>query len=288
MILLKIYYIKNKETYIFRRNMAEKQIKKECEKQWKELTLSDNFIFQKFMLTPENCKKVLSEILGVEVVNVEYPKYEKFIDIRKDSKAIRLDVYVKGDEAIYNVERQCSSSEHIPKRSRFYQDLMDLDIMKPGMYYSELNRSYVIFICTFDYYGREQYKYTFTNKCNEVENLEFGDETTKIVVNTKGTIGDVSQDFKDFINAVNGRFDNSKYSATIKSEVEKIKSNDIWRAEYMNLYLRDQEMKRTGREEGRQEATMLAIKNMLKKLSPEDIIELGYDRELVMSIAEGN
>lgn len=94
--------------------------------------------------------------------------------------------------------------------------------------------------------------------------------------------------FKDFINAVNGRFDNSKYSATIKSEVEKIKSNDIWRAEYMNLYLRDQEMKRTGREEGRQEATMLAIKNMLKKLSPEDIIELGYDRELVMSIAEGN
>lgn len=42
--------------------MAEKQAKKECEKKWKGLTLSDNFIFQKFMLTPENCKKVLSEI----------------------------------------------------------------------------------------------------------------------------------------------------------------------------------------------------------------------------------
>lgn len=128
--------------------MAEKQVKKECEKKWEELTLSDNFIFQKFMLTPENCKKVLSEILGVEVVNVEYPKYEKFIDIRKDSKAIHLDVYVKGDE------------------------------------------------------------------------------TTKIIVNTKGQIGEVSEDFIEFINAVNGRFDNSKYSATIRSEVEKIKSND--------------------------------------------------------------
>ena len=191
---------------------------------------------------------------------------------------------------------QCSSSEHIPKRSRFYQYLMDLDIMEPGMYYSELNRSYVIFICTFDYYGKEQYKYTFTNKCNEVENLEFEDETTKIVVNTKGKIGAVSEDFKDFINAVNGQFDNSEYSATIKSEVEKIKSNDRWRAEYMNLYLRDQEMKRAGREEGRKEGKeegrkeekRLAIKNMLKKLSPEDIIELGYDRELVMSIAEEN
>ena len=261
--------------------MAEKQIKEECEKKWKELTLSDNFIFQKFMLTPENCKKVLSEILGVEVVNVEYPKYEKFIDIRKDSKSIRLDVYLKGDEAIYNVEMQCSSSEHFPKRSRYFQVLIDLDLIESGMYYSELNRSFIIFICTFDYYGKEQYKYTFTNKCREVENLEFGDETTKIIVNTKGKIGDVSSDFKDFINAVNGEFDNSEYSATIKSEVEKIKSNDRWRAEYMNLYLRDQEMKRAGREEEKR----LAIKNMLTELSVEKIIAFGYDRDLVMSIA---
>lgn len=280
--------------------MAEKQRSREYERKWKELTLSDNFIFQKFMLTPENCKKVLSEILGVEVVNVEYPKYEKFIDIRRDSKAIRLDVYVKGDDAVYNVEMQCSSNEHIPKRSRFYQDLIDLDIMEPGMSYTELNRSFVIFICTFDYYGKDHYKYTFTNKCSEIENLEFGDETTKIIVNTKGTIGDVSQDFKDFINAVNGQFDNNEYSVTIKSELEKIKNSDRWRTEYMNLYWHDQEIMRKSRDEGREEGRnegikagrneekRLAIKNMLKKLSPEDIIELGYDRELVMSIVEEN
>ena len=100
--------------------MAEKQMNYEYDKRWEELTLSDNFIFQKFMLTPENCKKVLSEILGVKVVNVEYPEYEKTMDIRRDAKSIRLDVYVIGDETIYNVEMQCSSREHIPKRSRYY------------------------------------------------------------------------------------------------------------------------------------------------------------------------
>lgn len=173
--------------------------KAEKEKHWSDLTLSNNFIFQKFMINPENSKKVLSEILGVEVVNVEYPEYERVVDIRPDSKSIRLDVYIKGDNTIYNIEMQCSDKEHIPKRSRYYQDLIDLDLLEKGAYYSELNRSFVIFICTFDYYGQDRYKYTFNNKCQEVEGLEFGDETTKIIINTKGSIGDVSQDFKDFV-----------------------------------------------------------------------------------------
>lgn len=143
---------------------------------------------------------------------------------------------------------------------------------------------------------KEYYKYTFINRCREVEGLEFGDETTKIIVNTKGTTGKVSQDFKEFINAVNGEFDNTGYSATIKPEIEKIKRNDKWRREYMTLYLHEQEIMRKSREEGRkegkeegkQEEKRLAIKNMLKKLSPEEIVELGYDREMVMSIMEEN
>ena len=262
----------------------------EKEKIWSELKLSDNFIFQKFMQNPANCKKVLSEILGVEVTHVEYPDYERVIDIRQDAKSIRLDVYVKNDETVYNVEMQCSDKEHIPKRSRYYQDLIDLDLLEKGTYYSELNRSFVIFICTFDYYGKNRYKYTFTNKCEEVENLAFGDETTKIIVNTRGTNGEVSQDFKDFINAVNGEFDNTGYSATIKSEIEKIKRNNQWRREYMTLYMHEQDIMRKSREEGRTEGKReereFAIKNMLKKLSPDEIVELGYERELVMSIAE--
>lgn len=60
----------------------------------------------------------------------------------------------------------------------------------------------------------------------------------------------------------------------------------------MTLYLHEQEIMRKsreeGRKEGRQEATRFAIKNMLKKFSPEEIVELGYDRELVMSIVKEN
>ena len=63
---------------------------------WEDLGLSDNFIFQKVMLNEQLCKKVLSEILGVEVTKIEYTSYEKTIAIRSDAKSIRLDVYVRG------------------------------------------------------------------------------------------------------------------------------------------------------------------------------------------------
>lgn len=58
----------------------------------------------------------------------------------------------------------------------------------------------------------------------------------------------------------------------------------------MTLYMHEQDLirksKAEGRAEGMTEATDLAIKNMLKKLSVEDVIELGYDKDLVMKIAE--
>lgn len=50
------------------------------------------------MLNKELCKKVLSEILEMEIADIFYPDYEKSIDIRRDSKSIRLDVYVKDEE----------------------------------------------------------------------------------------------------------------------------------------------------------------------------------------------
>lgn len=223
-------------------------------KNWEDLTLANNFIFQKVMLNKELCKKVLSEILEMEIEDITYPECEKTIDIRRDSKGIRLDVYVKDDKkSVYNVEIQQSSKVHIPKRGRYYGNLIDLDLLEKGMIYDELNKNFVIFICTFDYYKLDQYKYTFTYTCNEIPGLEYGDETTRIVLNSKGTKGKVSDDLKDFLNCINGVFSSSEFSDKIKNEVDKVKRSEEWRREYMTLYLHEQEIKRESREEGRKE-----------------------------------
>ncbi len=59
---------------------------------------------------------------------------------------------------------------------------------------------------------------------------------------------------------------------------------------YMSVFLHDAEKKgmAEGIEEGRTEAEKQAIKNMLQRFSPEEIIELGYDKNLVMEIVKNH
>lgn len=65
----------------------------------------------------------------------------------------------------------------------------------------------------------------------------------------------------------------------------------------MTLYLHERQMMwdslqegmkkglEEGRKEGRAEADRSAIKKMLTKLTPDEIVELGYERKLVMEIS---
>ena len=43
---------------------------------------------------------------------------------------------------------QTTKYEELPKRSRYYQDIIDLNLIEKGEAYDILNTSYVIFICT--------------------------------------------------------------------------------------------------------------------------------------------
>ena len=42
----------------------------------------------------------------------------------------------------------------------FYQSMIDLQLIDKGQLYDELKRSYVIFICPFDLYGKGRHIYT--------------------------------------------------------------------------------------------------------------------------------
>ena len=68
----------------------------------------------------------------------------------------------------------------LPKRTRYYQAMIDLDVLDTGRDYIELKKSYIIFICTFDPFDLGEKVYTFSNCCHEIDDLELGDETTKI------------------------------------------------------------------------------------------------------------
>lgn len=66
---------------------------------------------------------------------------------------------------------------NIPKRTRFYQALVDSPMLKSGERgFDNLRPTVIIVICGFDLYGYGKYRYTFENRCLEDLTLPLGDD----------------------------------------------------------------------------------------------------------------
>ena len=121
-------------------------------KKYEELTFCDDFMFCKVL---ENnldlCKELLELLLEIPIKKVMNASRQKSIDITADAKSVRLDVYLEDTEqSVYDVEMQTSISTELPKRSRYYQGMLDLNQIDKGAKYSELKRCYIVFICKED------------------------------------------------------------------------------------------------------------------------------------------
>ena len=128
----------------------------------KELNLEDDFLFAKVMSYKDICKEFLEKLLEIEIIEIEMPENQKTIDLLLESKGIRLDIYVKDENnTVYNVEMQRGKHRNLPKRLRYYQGNIDLDLISKGDDYRKLAKSYIIFICTFELFGAGRHKYTF-------------------------------------------------------------------------------------------------------------------------------
>ncbi len=212
------------------------------EKNWESIGLSNDFLFGKIMRKPELCKEMLEMILDIKIERIEYLESQKSIDEDKDAHSIRLDIYVKDSQnVVYNVEVQTSDTKELPKRSRYYNALLDIQQLNKGEYYRYLNKSYIIFICTFDMFHQGRHIYSFENRCKEDLSLALGDETTKMFLNTEGTMDDVDEDLKAFLDYIGGRTSDHEFIQKLETEVKLAKQNREWRREYMTLWMRDQE-----------------------------------------------
>ena len=83
--------------------------------------------------------------------------------------------------------------------------MIDLNILKKGDNYKDLKRSFVIFVCTFDLFGEGRHIYTFEKRCIQNSELGLGDDTTKIILNTKVTMDDVTLEMKRLLDFIDGK-----------------------------------------------------------------------------------
>lgn len=268
-------------------------------KKFEELEIKDDFMFGVIMRNPKYCKPFLETILGIKISHIEYPNSQQTIDVSSDAKSVRLDVYVEdGKETVYNIEMQTTGNKSLRKRMRYYQSMIDLNILEKGDSYKKLKRSFVIFVCTFDMFGMGRHVYTFENRCVQDLELPFGDETVKIVLNTKGTVDDISPEMKRLLNYIDGKKPEDDFTKELDKAVQSVRINEKWRMDYMTLQMHYQEKYEEGIEKGIEKGVeqekVISAKRMLEDgglpadkialysgLALEKVLELQNELQLV-------
>ena len=209
--------------------------------EFKDLTISNNFMFAAVMEDTENCRGLLEMVLEFPIARIEVST-EKSIIHHPQYHGVRLDVYAKGDDNTrYNIEMQVLRNSNLPKRSRYYHSQLDMDIISTGTDYKEIPDTYVIFICDFDPFGFGKYKYTFDMICTETgEMLDDGART--IFLSTRWSDdSEVLEGLRKFLRYVAADIKTSTedfdddYVRSLQKSVLRIKSDREMGERYMLL-----------------------------------------------------
>lgn len=233
-----------------------------AQKKFQDLNLANAFLFAVAMNDPEFCKIVLEILLGRRVDSVTV-SIEHSMLFSSDSRSIRLDVYAKdGEGNNYNVEMQGENKGNLSKRSRYHQAEMDVLGLCPGEDFETLDPNYVIFICCFDPFGQNLYRYTFTNRCAE-SGIELGDETMKVFLSTKGrNEQEVPTGLVNFLHYVENSTDSCVEELAddvvrqLHEHINRIRKSREWERKYMKF----EELLRDRYEEGEKRVLTLVAK----------------------------
>lgn len=209
-----------------------------------QMNLSDFALFLSVMKNKRAYECTLGIILDEPELELEEVKVEQVVLNKNGKRAIRLDAWAKGkDSRLFDMEMQNDSKgDNIPKRSRFYQGLLDTPVLKSGKgtKYRHLPSSIIIFITQDDIWERDLARYTFTEQCEEIQGLHLEDGATKIFLNMTGKNGS-----KELISLLRYMKDTTLENPEIlvKDErlveldriVNEVKESEEWEVVQMNI-----------------------------------------------------
>ena len=241
-----------------------------------ELRFTDDFMFCRVMKNPDLCKGVIERLLGIKVERIEYPELQKEIRPYYSAHGVRMDVYVKDSNRIFDIEMQTTIPEDLPRRMRYYQSMIDIDSLIAGSEYETLKESYVIFLCTKDPFGLGLPVYTFNTVCREKNDFTLNDGINKLFFNASAFASEKNLEIKGFLGYLCSGKPSDYLTEDIDRRVERLKINEIFRSDYMMDALPLHDARKAGLKEGRLEGernkAIETAKKMLENKIPIDLI----------------
>ena len=257
-------------------------------KEIEDLIFTDDYMFGAVLQNEDICKKILELLLNIKIEKIEYPELQKKLKISYESHGIKLDVYIKDSDKIYDVEMQNNHFENIGKRSRFYQSMLDADNLLKGDRYGDLKESIIIFICKKDIFGKKRQSYTFENLCKDDPSLSLNDKTKKIIYNASGYNNEENAELRAFMKFITTNEPTDDFTNNLVKQVEKVKYNEIFRTEYLKMLYSYKEDLHYDAEELAKEIAPKLAKDMAKDIAKEMANEMAKEmaKELANEIAK--
>ena len=249
------------------------------------LTIRNSVIFTLVMSRERLAKMCLERILGKKIRKIKYIESEKTEELSVKIHGIRMDVYCENEEAVYNIEMQAYQTFDLPKRSRYYQDMMDMILLEKGESYEALKKNIVIFICTFDPFGKDRHIYTFENRCKEDSSLRLEDESMKIFLNTKGKMDDIPRPLRMFLEYIETGDAEDAYTKELDSAVAEVRSNEKWRKPIMTLEMLIKDSNRVAAQKAMEEGVEKGIEKGIEQEQRDTVSRMlaaGMSEETIM------
>ncbi len=217
------------------------------------LPLKHYFMFGQVMQKPDICQLFLEELFGWDIEKIEYVSREKDITDSFISRGIRLDIYVRNPNKVYNIEMQAEREDALVRRIRYYQSGIDREELRRGVPYEELPETFIIFICDYDpfdagsaLYEREMF-WTFAKRSCD-------DGTHAILLNSHYTNGNVSPAILEFLDYIRTDDDAVEYSSSLakraKEQVKRVRLDKEVGEKYMLIELKIQKAEREAERRG--------------------------------------
>ena len=191
-------------------------------------------------------------ILKVKIGKIKFLTSHHAIQIEPNAKGIIMDVYLKDENRVINVEMQTTNKGGLSRRARYYQAAADIDTTPKGSEYKDLKENVVIFICTFDPFHRGKAIYSFSNYCiNYEEPIPLEDDTTKLFLNTATEqLRDLDQELRLFYDYVRGSPAQTSFTKELDVAISRMKQEKEERNMYLTYTSRMMEFRRDGFDEG--------------------------------------
>lgn len=275
--------------------IMDNEQKKRLQKELREMNVIDNFLFSEIMADEkrgkEACRLILSRVLNREIGDIEFTPEKIVPGVSEKNHGIRMDAYItehtgdveKGKDTIriFDIEPDKNEDKKsmLPRRSRYYTDLIDVQLLETSTEYDKLPEMISIFILSYDPFGMNEMVYEVGNMIKTHPEISYNDGIRRIFLYVDGELSKGAGESEKKLQSLLRYIGKSKEENITDKEIEElddivkqVKSKKDVGVRYMKSWewekeIREEEQKKTEAERQRADKAEAEANKMKAELA---------------------